>query len=96
VALSGFVLVVLLFHAAAQLAMRAEGRAERVRRITTYSYVHHAAVVGTFALLSVWSAFAGREEMVAILVFAVVACTIGVGITALVRSAARSERDDDA
>jgi hypothetical protein len=96
VSLSGFVLVVLLFHAAALLATRGEGRVERVRHITTYSYVHHAAVVGTFALMSVWSAFAGRAEMVALLVFTVVACTVGVGITALVRSAASAERDDDA
>jgi hypothetical protein len=91
VALSGCALAVLLFFAAWLLATRADGGAERVRRITTYSYVHHCAVVATFVVFALYD-----RATIGLLVFSFVACTIGAGVTALLRSAAGSERDDDA
>ena len=93
VAISGFVLSIVLLRVTSHLACKHEDAASFVRTATTYSFLHHGAVALTFAALSTWG------SMAEVLLFTLVACAIGVAITAYLRVSIRTEiepRRDDA
>jgi len=85
VAISGFVLSIVLLRVTSHLACRQEDAASFVRTATTYSFIHHGAVVLTFLALSTWG------SMAEVLLFTLVACAIGVAITAYLRASLHTE-----
>lgn len=85
VAVSGFFLAPVLLVVSTRLACRHPSAARFVRGATTYSFLHHGAVLLTFAAFGLF----GAEP--SLFLVALVACAIGVAITALLRAALRFE-----
>ncbi len=83
VAFSGFALACVLLATVSRLACKHSGAGQFVRRATTYSFVHHGAVVLTFTMMAPW--------MPEVLAFVLVTCGIGVAITAYLRVSVRTE-----
>lgn len=84
VAISGFVLAIVLLLAVSRLARPRHDTARFVRAATTYSFVHHGAVLLTFLAIGAL----GSMELFA---FTGVACTVGIAITAYLRASIATE-----